>query len=148
MKIEILALVSMAAIFAGCSGNVPDTLGLKEGKLAECSSKPNCVSSMTKDKSHFIEPFVYSGDFNRAKTAIVEIIKSQGRTEIISETDNYIHAVFKSKLFRFADDVEFLIDDKNKIIHVRSASRVGYSDMGVNRKRIESLRLLFQQKMK
>lgn len=148
MKIELLAMISIASIFTGCSGNVPDTIGLKEGKLAECSSKPNCVSSMTKDKTHFIEPFVYSGDYNKTRTVIIEIIKSQDRADIISDTDNYIHAVFKSKLFRFADDVEFLMDDKNKIIHVRSASRIGYSDMGVNRKRIESLRGLFQQKMK
>lgn len=148
MKIEIVAMISMAAIFTACSGNVPDTIGVRDGRLAECSTKPNCVSSMTKDKPHFVEPFVYSGDLNKAKTAITEIIKSHDRTDIISDTDNYIHAVFKSKLFRFADDVEFLIDDKNKIIHVRSASRVGYSDMGVNRKRIENLRVLFQQKMK
>jgi len=148
MKLELLSMISMAAIFAVCCSKVPETTGLKDGRLAECPDKPNCVSSMTNNKSHFIEPFSYKGEFNKAKNAIAEAVKSQDRAEIISDNENYIHAEFKSKLFRFTDDVEFLIDDKNKTVHIRSASRVGYSDMGVNRKRMESLRIVFNEKMK
>lgn len=148
MKIELLSLISMAAICAGCSSNIPESIGLKDGELAKCPDKPNCVSSMAKDKTHFIKPFMYTADFNKAKAALIETIKSQNRAIIISESENYIHAEFRSKIFRFIDDVEFLIDDRNKTIHLRSASRTGYSDMGVNRKRMEGLRVIFQQKMK
>jgi uncharacterized protein (DUF1499 family) len=148
MKIELLSLISMAAIFATCCAKGPESSGLKDGQLAECPDKPNCVSSKASDKSHFIEPFAYKGDLNKAKTALIETVKSQDRAKIVSDSDNYIHAEFKSKLFRFTDDVEFLIDDKNKTVHIRSASRVGYSDMGVNRKRMESLRTVFNGKMK
>jgi len=148
MKIELLALISMAAIFAGCTGKTPELIGVKDGRFAECPSKPNCVSSMTVDETHFIEPFKYTGDYNKAKTALVDSIGSLDRVRVITDTDNYIHAEFKSKLFRFVDDVEFLIDDKTKTVHIRSASRVGYSDMGVNRKRMEALRVIFQKKIR
>jgi len=149
MKVEVLTLISLAAVFAiSCSSKGPANIGIKEGKLAACPDKPNCVSSMTEDKSHFIEPFTYSGSSEKAKNAILDIVKSLDRTKIISQSDNYIHAEFRSKLFRFVDDVEFLIDDRIKTVHVRSASRTGYSDMGVNGKRIESLRVLFNSKMK
>ncbi len=148
MKIELLSLISMAAIFATCCAKAPDSIGVKDGKLSECPDKPNCVSSMTKDESHFIEPFKYSSDTAKAKSAVIESIKSQERAVIISESENYIHAEFKSKLFRFVDDVEFLFDDKTKTVHIRSASRTGYSDMGVNRKRMEILRKVFLEKIK
>ncbi len=149
MKLEVLTLISMAAVFAiSCSGKGPVSIGVKDGKLAACPDKPNCVSSMTEDKSHFIDPFAYSGSSEKVKDVLLEIIKSQDRTKIISVSENYIHAEFRSKLFRFVDDVEFLIDDMNKLIHVRSASRTGYSDMGVNGKRIESLRVIFNEKIK
>lgn len=149
MKFEVLTIISMTAVFAmSCSSKIPVSIGQKDGKLAECPDKPNCVSSMTGDKSHFIEPFKFSGNSEEAKSVLIEIVKSQDRTKIISESDNYIHAEFRSKLFRFVDDVEFLIDDKTKTVHVRSASRTGYSDMGVNGKRVESLRVLFNERMK
>ncbi len=149
MKIEVLTIVSLAAVFAmSCSGKGSVSIGVKDGKLTACPDKPNCVSSMTEDKSHFIEPLTYTGSSEKAKNALLEIVKSLDRTQIISDSENYIHAEFRSKLFRFVDDVEFLIDDKTKTVHVRSASRVGYSDMGVNGKRIESLRALFIEKMK
>jgi len=149
MKFEMLTIMSMAALFAiSCSGKGPASIGVKDGKLAACPDKPNCVSSMTEDKSHFIEPFTYSGSSEQAKRLLVEIVKSLDRTKIISDSENYIHAEFRSKLFRFVDDVEFLIDDKTKTIHVRSASRTGYSDMGVNGKRIEIIRVIFNEKIK
>jgi len=148
MKIELLTLVSMAAIFATCCAKTPDSIGIRDGKLSECPDKPNCVSSMAKDKSHMIEPFKYSSDSISAKNAILETIRSQDRAVIITDNDNYIHAEFRSKIFRFVDDVEFLIDDKSKTVHIRSASRTGYSDMGVNRKRMESIRIVLKEKMK
>lgn len=148
MRLELLSAISMAAILTCCSGKVPETTGVKDGKLAKCPDKPNCVSSMTGDRAHFIEPFKYSIGFDKAKDALVESINSIDRSKIISDSGDYIHVEFKSRVFRFTDDVEFLFDDKIKTIHLRSASRVGYSDMGVNRKRMENLRTIFMGKMK
>ena len=65
------------------------------------------------------------------------------RTQLLTDDENYLHFTFKSRIFRFTDDVEFLFSGKDKIIHMRSASRTGYSDMGVNRKRIALIRSLF-----
>jgi uncharacterized protein (DUF1499 family) len=148
MKNELISLISLAAIVTCCSGKVSESVGVKDGKLAQCPDKPNCVSSLAGDKIHFIEPFKYSADFNKAKQALIDTIKSQDRAAVISDSENYIHAEFRSRIFRFTDDVEFLFDDETKTVHLRSASRLGYSDMGVNRKRIENLREIFYSKMK
>jgi uncharacterized protein (DUF1499 family) len=99
-------------------------------------------------KGHTIEPLSYKGSFNDAKQALLSVITSLPRTKIIVDNDRYIHVTFTSRIMRFVDDVEFLFDDTNKQIHVRSASRVGYSDMGVNRKRVENLRKLFNERLK
>lgn len=85
----------------------------------------------------------YDSTLKEAKLKILEIINSLKRTRIINETENYIHAEFRTRTFKFVDDVEFYFDDPEKIIHFRSASRVGWSDMGVNRKRMESIRKLY-----
>ncbi len=77
---------------------------------------------------------------------LIDVIKSMKRTKIVASTNIYIHAEFASAMFRFVDDVEFYFEDSRNIIHVRSASRVGYSDMGVNRKRIEQVRKLFAER--
>ena len=75
----------------------------------------------------------------------MKIIASLPRTQVVSHTNEYIHAECTSLIFRFVDDVEFLLDEEKYLIHVRSASRVGYSDLGVNRKRIETIRQQFQR---
>lgn len=120
-------------------------IGVTQGKLAPCPDSPNCVSSQSSDPSHFVHPLSYTNSRLEAKTRLVKIIESMPRTQIISNTDNYIHAEFTSLIFRFVDDVEFLFDDKSKLIHLRSASRVGYSDLGMNRNRIEAIRQRFMQ---
>jgi len=148
MKTEFISLVSITAVFTCWCAKVPESTGLRHGKLAECPDKQNCVSSMAKDETQYIKPFQYSTDFNKAKYALLESVRQMKRSKIISDSGNYIHAEFRSKIFRFTDDVEFLIDEKTKTIHIRSASRVGYSDMGVNRKRVEILRKIFDGKMR
>ena len=119
-------------------------LGVTEGNLSPCPESPNCVSSQGSDPSHFVEPLSYQDTQPDAKMRLLKIIQSIPRSQIISQTDNYLHAEFTSLIFRFVDDVEFLFDGKQKLIHIRSASRVGYSDLGVNRKRIEAFRQRFQ----
>ncbi len=123
--------------------NIENQIGVNEGKLAPCPKSPNCVSTQVHDKKHKIEPLRYNLTLNEAKLKIVEIVESLKRSRIIKETEDYIHAEFRTRTFKFVDDVEFFFDDTEKIIHFRSASRVGWSDMGVNRKRMENIRKLY-----
>ncbi len=123
-------------------------LGITDGRLSHCPKSPNCVSSHSGDRAHYIEPLRFTGSLDKAKDVLVSIIESEKHAKLITITDNYLHAEFTSLIFRFVDDVEFYFDDSTKTIHVRSASRVGYSDFGVNRKRVEKIRELFNLKVK
>lgn len=117
------------------SGKRPTNLGVKDGKLAVCPGSPNCINSQSSDPQSKIDPlpFIAIADLKR-------IIESMDRTTIIEETSNYLYAEFKSKLMGYVDDVEFYLDPSANVIQVRSASRLGQSDLGVNRKRIEDIR--------
>lgn len=122
------------------SGKRPSNLGVNQGKLARVSKKPNSVSSQV-EANHpaFIEAIKFSGKPQDWQTLQDKIAALKGAT-IISATPSYLHIEFKSALMGFVDDVELFQEGKQ--IHVRSASRLGYSDLGVNRKRIEHLRRL------
>ncbi len=137
----LFLLTFIAGIFAnGCSGVRPANLGLHDGKLAPCPDTPNCVSSHAADKVHFIEPLPYAATATESLARIKSIITGMKRAAIISETDKYVHAEFTSAIWRFVDDVEFALDENSWQVHIRSASRIGRSDMGVNRKRVEEIR--------
>lgn len=120
----------------------PDNIGVKNGQLAVCSSSPNCVSSFAQeaDNKHYIAPLSYSLSEAETVVGIKKALSKLSRTKIISESESYIHAEVTTLIFRFVDDLEILIDSESKLIHFRSASRVGHSDMGVNRKRVEQLK--------
>ena len=124
----------------GCSGVPPGNLGVKDGSLAPCPASPNCVSSRSPDKEHAIEPLIYTASRTQALEDLKTIILHMKRAKITAESGNYLHAEFTSAILRFVDDVEFYFDENAKIIQVRSASRLGKSDFGVNRKRVESIR--------
>jgi len=134
------AVILLSMVCVACTGVRPANLGIKDGKLARCPSTPNCVSSQSPDRDHFVEPLSFTGTAAEAHAGITKIILGMKRSRIITDTDSYIHAEFASAVFRFVDDVEFQIDEGAKIIHVRSASRLGHSDLGVNRKRVEDIR--------
>ncbi len=134
------SIVMLIILIAGCTGMRPANLGTKDGKLLPCPSSPNCVSSQSIDRGHAIEPLSFPGTVAEAHAGIKKIILGMKRSRIVSETDYYIHAEFSSAVFRFVDDVEFWFDESAKLIHVRSAARLGYSDLGVNRKRVEDIR--------
>lgn len=112
--------------------------------LAPCPNRPNCVSSLAHDQKHAIAPFPIIGDIQMSLDNLALIIQNLPRTKIIFKDDNYLHAEFTSRFFGFVDDVEFLANPIKKVIEVRSASRVGYGDLGVNRQRIEDLRKLYE----
>ena len=122
------------------AGKRPQNLGVRDGKLAPCPKTPNCVSSQSLDTAHKIQPIVYTSSPEQAIANLQKVVQSLPRTKIISETKNYLYVEFTSAIMGFVDDVEFYLDEAAQVIHVRSASRLGQSDLGVNRKRIETIR--------
>lgn len=139
--IKILWLVLV--LMVGCSGTRPSTLGVKEGRLAPCPNSPNCVSTQSADAKHGIDPIAYTTSMEEARNRLEEIVRAMPRTKVVLLEENYVQLECSSKIFRFVDDLEFWFDDVNKVIHCRSASRKGYSDLGVNRKRVEQIREQF-----
>jgi uncharacterized protein (DUF1499 family) len=121
----------------------PDNLGMTNGRLAPCRRTPNCVSSQAdpSDREHYIAPIALRGD---AMAAVRRAVAAMPRATVIAERENYLYAEFRSKLLGYVDDVEFFYD--GAAIQVRSASRLGRRDFGVNRKRVEQLRALITQK--
>jgi uncharacterized protein (DUF1499 family) len=124
------------------AGMAPTNIGVNNGKLAACPGTPNCVSSQATviDIEHSIKPIEVGGATQQIIADLKLAIESMPRSTIVKETKNYLYVEFASKLMGFVDDVEFYLDDTNKAIQVRSASRLGESDFGVNRQRIEEIR--------
>lgn len=116
-------------------------------RLAACPASPNCVSTQAQDEGHAIAPFRYQKTRAEAKETLKAIIRSLPRIRLVEEDEAYLHYEFTSLLLRFVDDVEFLFDDETKTIHFRSASRTGYGDLGVNRRRMEDIRKLSEGKL-
>jgi uncharacterized protein (DUF1499 family) len=141
------AALALAASIGGCmglfSGSRPDNLGVENGRLAPCKPTPNCVSSFADagtDPGHFVEQLRFKGDPDAAFAKLGDVVRGRERVTIVRDEPRYLYAEFRSKLMGYVDDVEFLLDPTAKVIHVRSASRLGRSDFGVNRGRVESLR--------
>jgi uncharacterized protein (DUF1499 family) len=128
------------------SGTVPADLGVNNGRLKSCPNTPNCVSSQAPadDKEHAIAPFTYQGSAKDAIARLKQIIESMERSTINQVSDDYLYAEFSSKLMGFVDDVEFYAPPGESVIHTRTAARLGKSDLGVNRKRTEAIRALFE----
>ncbi len=139
-----LALM-LAASVSGCSSPKSDGQGLKPENLAGCPDRPNCVSSEAQDAEHAIHPFRLKNDPAAGWQAIRRVVDSLPRSTVVENTDRYLHVECKSRLFGFIDDLELQHDPKTAFIAVRSASRVGFSDLGVNRRRVEALRQKLQQ---
>ena len=116
-----------------------------EKQLPACPSSPNCVSSQATDAGHFIAPFKITGNVEEAWAALKKALISQSRMVITNETGDTLHAQATSLVFRFVDDIDAILDTEAKLIHIRSASRTGHGDFGVNRKRVEMLRSQLQQ---
>jgi uncharacterized protein (DUF1499 family) len=142
------SIILFSFIFlTGCSGTAPK-LGLMGDQLTPCPSKPNCVSSQAADKEHYIPPISFTGTPQDAHDKLLQIVNALEQTKVTVVQENYIRVEFTSKIFKFVDDVEFYFPPTNTeqiIINVRSASRIGYSDLGANQKRIEQIRIQFNE---
>lgn len=143
MRIYFL-LVTLAAFINGCSGTKSNRSSVDIEVLAGCPDRPNCVSSQSPDARHAIEPFRLKGDPITGWNAITGIIENLPRTTIVKITKHYLHAECKSRLFGFIDDLELKLDTETGIIDIRSASRTGYHDFGVNRRRVSGLRQMLK----
>ncbi len=126
--------------FFSCAGSRPPNLGVHDSRLAPCPSSPNCVSSDVADSAHRIAAFEVAVPAAQAWQAARSAVVALPRTKIVSESDGYLHAECASALFGFIDDLELHLRPAQNLIAVRSASRLGYSDLGVNRRRVEKLR--------
>lgn len=130
------------------SGTRPDNLGVRDGRLAPPKRTPNNVNSQADrnaDAEHYVEPLRYSGDAAQAWAALRRVIDGMPRVKVVKSEPNYLYAEFTSRLMGFVDDAEFYLDENAGAIQVRSASRLGRRDFGVNRERIESIRARLAQ---
>ncbi len=133
----------LAAILAACAGERPKNLGVKDGGLAACPSSPNCVSSFAAEEGHRIAPFSFNDEPAVAFARLTQMIRQRSDATIIEERSDYLRVELRTTLF--VDDAEFLLDGEKKVIHLRSASRLGYSDLGKNRRRVEEIRAVFSR---
>jgi uncharacterized protein (DUF1499 family) len=141
----IVALPIIGIYLMSFMARRPANLGVKDGKLAPCPNSPNCVSTQAEDAAHRMEPIRFTGSANDAKAKLKQALREIPRTATVAETEDYLHAECTSLIFRFVDDVEFWIDEPAQAIHFRSASRIGKSDFGVNRARMETIRSEFEK---
>ena len=118
---------------------VPDDLWVGTQKFPGCPQRPSCVSSIAQDDVHKIEPLRYAGDAASARQKLERVIRQMPLTRIEHATPEYLHAVFQTPTMHFHDDVELLVQ-AGGVIQVRSISRFGYGDHGVNRARVERIR--------
>jgi len=136
-----LPILPVSAAIFHFEGNLPDNLGVKDGFLSSCPTSPNCVVSQNADETHYIQPITYEVDRQNAKETLLKVLSVVPETTIIENTDNYIRTESRSKIMGFVDDAEFYFPEDKKEIEMRSASRLGESDLGVNRRRLEQIRL-------
>ncbi len=128
------SLLSVLPFLAACAGEPPQNIGVQQGRLTPCPDSPNCVSSFESDETHGIAPL------NGSLDQISAILRDLDEANIVNANSNYLYAEFTSPIMGYVDDVEFMFDETSGMTHVRSASRLGYSDLGANRKRIEAIR--------
>jgi uncharacterized protein (DUF1499 family) len=116
---------------------------ISDMKLKECPDMPNCVSSQTQKSNQSVAPLSYSSTSEEALARIKKVLLTFPRAKLIEAEGPYLHVLFITPVFRFRDDVEVLVDEPAKVIHIRSASRLGYWDFGVNARRVEAIRQAF-----
>jgi uncharacterized protein (DUF1499 family) len=132
-----LFLILMNAL--ACAGHAHESRSKTPADLAPCPDSPNCVSTRSNDPWRAMPPLPYLESNHESMDRLVEIVRGMRRASIVSAFPAYLHVEFRSALFRFVDDVEFVLDDSARVIHFRSASRTGYYDFGVNRRRMQEI---------
>jgi uncharacterized protein (DUF1499 family) len=143
-------LTISTSLFLICcaGGSTPEATnsaaGNPHGRLQPCPSSPNCVSTRAEDQARHMAPLPYRGDRPTSRYLILSIVNAMPRTTLVAKEAHYLHFEFRSRVFGFVDDVEFVFDDETALIQFRSASRTGYSDFGVNRRRMTTISEAYQ----
>jgi len=137
MKWALLILLGIGSFMIFQNFKSPE-LGVQNGQFKPLGSRPNSVSTQTKSISKKVEPIAFNSDLKSQMASVESIISDMPGASIKQKESDYLYAVFTTPLLRFKDDVEIYLDGNKKELHFRSASRVGYSDLGVNRKRYEA----------
>lgn len=143
LLIPVLVIVAFAVL--SITSRRPESLGIGNGRLVPCPSSPNCVSTQAERESQRMDSIPLTISTDDAIETLRRIMSAMPRTRIVTADGGYLHAEFTSALFRFVDDVEFFVDREQRVIHFRSASRVGHSDFGVNRKRMQAIVAAWQR---
>jgi uncharacterized protein (DUF1499 family) len=138
-RIRIVALFLIVMSAVACAGHAREGRSKAPADLAPCPDSPNCVSTKSKDPDRAMPPLPYLNSGRESMDRLVAVVRNMNRATIVTATPSYLHVEFRSALFRFVDDVEFVLDDSARLIHFRSASRTGYYDFGVNRRRMQEI---------
>jgi uncharacterized protein (DUF1499 family) len=139
----LIPLIFVVALFVYPHlASKPDNLGLKNGQLSECSETPNCVCSFSleTDGQHYIHPLPYTESLEECMSKLKSVLSKMSGMKTIKEEPNYLYLESTTTVFRYVDDLEIYLDDEQKTIHFRSASRIGQSDFGKNRSRVEAIK--------
>lgn len=140
----VIGVMGAIVIYMVVKNNLtPKNLGVTNGKLALMPNKPNAVSSQTEEKDKKIEALEFKENLMESKQQVIKAIDNYGNGKIIKNEKNYLYIVFTTGMMKYHDDVEFYFDESKKLIQIRSASRIGYSDMGLNRERYNKLSKLY-----
>lgn len=140
--VVVIAMLIGFFVYVDMNNGVPDHLGVNDGLLAPCPDMPNCVSSqaLPEDEQHFVEPIIYRTSVKQAQLNVEQALLNAGNARIISSRLGYTHFEISSHFFGFKDDLEIYFPEADSVMHVRSASRVGYDDLDVNRERVRQIR--------
>ena len=139
-----LLMICALSLLLACTTVKSTASGGHDDKLPPCPASPNCVSSDATDEAHRVEPYRLLVAPQQGWQTLLEVVVALPRTTVVTKTEDYLHAESRSALFGFVDDVEFQLRPADKTIAVRSASRLGYWDLGVNRRRVEQIRELLR----
>lgn len=140
--VVIIAMLIGFFVYVNMNNGVPEGLGVNEGLLAPCPDMPNCVSSQASpdDAEHYVEPILYRTSIKNVQLKVEQYLLANEDARILESDLGYTHIVIRSPLFGFKDDLELYFPEADSVMHVRSASRVGYDDLDVNRKRVRQIR--------
>jgi uncharacterized protein (DUF1499 family) len=143
--VVVLLAMPRLGISGLLAGSPPADLGAQAGRLKPCPDRPNCVSSQASAEAQRVDALVFEGEADAALERIAALLRAMPRVRIVARAPGYLRAECVSRWWGFVDDLEFLVDSSQSRVHVRSASRLGYSDLGVNRRRVEAIRAAFER---
>lgn len=141
----LVALIVVNLIRIYWQNSQVPSLGHDAGQLKPLGPRPNSVSTQTDDTDKWVQPWPFKESREQTMQALLAVVEQYGGARIVEQDDHYLYVVFTTNLMKFHDDAEFYLNEEEQLVHFRSASRAGYSDMGLNRKRFEALTELYRE---